>query len=202
LNGVSRNLDGYSKAVSWLKVALPLLGLGILSMLFLVAKETRIEQEVMQEETLAPDGGVETARSPKYSGVTEDGSEIFITAGEVWPNSDGSGRLEGSGIAATFDMPDGERVEVLSEAGSLAPKRDILELRGDVVVTTGSGWTMQSESLDAWLDRTRLESPTSVRTEGPIGTLDAGRMEITRDAARGSTYLMEFSGGVHLIYHP
>ncbi len=201
--GVAGNSDGYSRAVNWLKVALPLVGLVMLSTLFLVARETRLAQREMPSEAFSPDGTVETVTKPDYSGLTRDGSQVTVIAEKAWPKAQTSDQFEGVQVRARFDMPDGERAEVRAETGTLMPGEDLLELRGDVVMTTQSGWTVESEMIDAQLDWTRLTSPTDVKiTEGPIGTLDAGHMVVTRDTAAGADYLMEFDGGVHLVYHP
>jgi lipopolysaccharide export system protein LptC len=196
------DLDGHSKVVGWLKVGLPIVGLGILSTLFLVARETRIEQGEMSEELLAPDGAAEAVSNPDYSGVTGDGSSVAVTADLAWPKADGSGRLEASNLAARFDMVDGERVDVRADRGEVEPQESVLKLRGNVVVETAAGWTMRGETLDAWLNWTRLRSPTAIRAEGPIGVLDAGNMLIHRDRGPEGPYLMEFDGGVHLLYRP
>ena len=196
------NLDRHSKAVGWLKLGLPLVGLGILSTLFLVARETRVQQGEIPQESFAPDGAVETVSNPEYSGVTEDGTSVVVTADLAWPKGDGSGRLEASNLTARFAMIDGERAEIRADSGLLRPEENVLELRGDVLAETASGWTMRSEALDAWLDWTRLMSPSDVETEGPLGVLNAGNMLIHRDKDREGAYLMEFEGGVHLVYRP
>ena len=199
---MARDFDRYSKAISWLKVVLPIVGLGILSTLFLVAREAAIEQRQLPPDAVAPDGGRETASMLDYSGTTGDGSAVSIVADRAWPAADGSGRIEGSGITAKLDMKSGDRADVRADAGVLNPDEDVLALREDVVVTTQSGWTMQSEALDASLDWTRMVSPTPVRTEAPMGTLEADQMVIRRDAATEGSYLMEFDGNVHLVYRP
>jgi lipopolysaccharide export system protein LptC len=202
LIGVARDFDLYSKAVSWLKLALPIVGLAILSMLFLFARETRIEKRDLPDDLLSPDGAVETVSNPDYSGVTEDGSSVSVIAKTAWPKPDTSGRIEASDLTARFDLKDGERVDVRADAGTLEPDGNILALRGAVVVKTASGWTMETETLDAWLDWTRMKSVSEVHTVGPIGTLDGGEMLIHRDTTPDGTYLMEFDGGVHLVYRP
>lgn len=196
------NLDRHSKAVGWLKLGLPLVGLGILSTLFLIARETMIERGEMPEEFFGPDGAVETARNADYSGVTADGSTVAVTADLAWPTVDGSGSLEASNVSAHFGLIDGERADVRADHGRIEPEENVLELRGNVVVVTASGWTMESETLDAWLDWTRLVSPSPVSTTGPLGILDAGNMNLHRDKGPEGSYLMEFDGGVHLVYHP
>lgn len=200
---MAQHSDGYSRAVSWLKVVLPIVGLGILSTLFLVARETRVEQRQFPPEATAPDGGFETVREPAYSGVTGDGAAVSILAENAWPAADESGEFEGTGILARFEMANGDETDIRAEAGTLMPGTDMLSLRGDVRVATASGWTVQSETLTASLDWTRFTSPVRVHTEGPLGTLDADRMVITRrENDDDGGYLMEFDGDVHLVYLP
>jgi lipopolysaccharide export system protein LptC len=199
---VTRAPDAYSRAIGWLKLLLPVLGLGILSTLFLFARETRIERRELDASAVAPGGGVETVGRPDYSGVTADGAGISITAASAWPAANGSGDFEGVDIAAHFDLPDGEQADIRAENGTLSPARDVLSLEGQVEVDTVSGWSMRSDRLEASLDWTRIVSPGEVRSEGPLGSLDAGSMVITRDKAGDGPYLMDFSGGVRLVYAP
>lgn len=196
------DLDGYSRAVGWLKLILPLLGLGLLSTLFLFARETRLERRALDPSALAPGGGVQVIESPDYSGVTGDGAGVSISASSAWPAEGESGDFQGADIAARFDLADGEEARISADAGTLSPGRDLLTLVGTVEVTTASGWTMHSDRLDAELDWTRIVSPADVQTEGPLGSLDAGAMVITRDKDAEGPYLMEFSDGVHLVYAP
>lgn len=199
---MARDLDSYSRTISWLKVALPIVGLGILSLLFLVARQTRIEQGELSPEALSPGGGIESVAKPDYSGVTGDGAGVSVQAEAAWPRPDESGILAASRSLARFDLPDGETIDVRANEAALRPGDEVLAMRGDVVVETGSGWTLRSEALDARLDWTRLESPGKVRSEGPIGTLDGGRMLIWRDNPSDRSYVMEFDKGVHLVYLP
>lgn len=199
---MTRYLDGHSRAVGWLKVILPIAGIAILSTLFLIARGTPVEQAQVPGTRLTPGGGVETVSGPAYSGVAGDGSVVSITAGTAWPRADGSGYFDSEDVDATFEMPGGDVTTVRAAEGSLDPRGNILGLRGDVVVNTTSGWTMRSEELDAWLDQSRLESSKDVHTIGPFGKLDSGNMLIFQDNGPESPYLMEFDGGVHLVYHP
>jgi lipopolysaccharide export system protein LptC len=198
---MTRDPDAYSRTIGWLKLLLPVLGLGILSTLFLFARETRVERHELDAGALAPDGGVQVVDRPDYSGVTDDGTGVSITATSAWPAGE-SGDFEGQEVTARFDLPDGERAAIRADTGIVSPARDALGLTGGVEVETASGWTMRTERLDAALDWTRIVSPVEVETEGPLGSLDAGHMVITRDKDGAGPYLMEFSGGVHLVYAP
>jgi lipopolysaccharide export system protein LptC len=198
---MTRDPDAYSRTIAWLKLLLPVLGLGILSTLFLFARETRVERHELDAGAFAPDGGVQVVGRPDYSGVTADGTGVSITAASAWPVG-ASGEFEGEDVLARFELPDGEHAAIRAATGSLSTAREALSLVERVEVETASGWTMRTGRLDAALDWTRIVAPDDVETEGPLGSLDAGHMVITRDKDGAGPYLMEFSGGVHLVYDP
>src|SRR5690606_18837220 len=136
LTFVARDLDRYSKAIGWLKVMLPLVGLAILSTLFLIARETRVERSEMPAEAFSPAGGVETVASPDYSGITADGASVSVTAELAWPRAGARGDLDAVEVLARFDTRDGERIDIRADRGTFLPDRTLLELRGRVVVET------------------------------------------------------------------
>ena len=73
-------MDSHSRLVGWLKVALPLTALALLSTLFLVARK-------IDPEAALPYAEVDVAErireprmtAPTYAGVTEDGATLTIT---------------------------------------------------------------------------------------------------------------------------
>lgn len=193
----------HSTAVAWLKVALPLIALGILSTLFLVSR-------TVDPEAAIPDSPVDIAErvreprltTPTWSGMTEDGTAMTVVASEARP--DGSGMIGASAqsLHATLDLPEGGRVELVADSGQLQPDGSQMTVAGNVVVTTSAGYRITTEALSARMDRTDLSSDTAVTATGPIGTLTGGRMRLTEADERPGSYVLVFNGGVRLIYDP
>ncbi|KKK72711.1 hypothetical protein LCGC14_2901140, partial [marine sediment metagenome] len=96
--------NSYSRLVAWLKVALPLLALAILSTVFLVAERrgTRNEipysrgeiDEILREQRI---------RNPNYAGVTKDGSAVAFSADSARPEAvTGTGGVQADKLIGTM----------------------------------------------------------------------------------------------------
>lgn len=98
--------DKYSRLVLWLKVALPLAALAILSTLFLVAEtldpDAAIPYAEVDVEKILQDQGI---TRPTFGGVTNDGVAISIAAEAVRPGNENRSRLTGTELSAKLTMP-------------------------------------------------------------------------------------------------
>lgn len=197
----------HSKAVAWLKVALPLIALGILSTLFLVSSK------VDPEATLpgAQAGIAERVREPRltrpiWSGVTGDGAALTVTADEARPEAGGTGAGTGGASAqalrARLELPDGGHVLLVADRGRMEPDGSHMTVTGSVVVTTSTGYRIETETLEAQMDQSALRSDTAVTATGPAGRLTAGTMHLTGAPGRSGSYVVVFNGGVRLLYQP
>ena len=75
-------------------------------------------------------------------------------------------------------------------------------LQGNVVVTSSDGYTMTTDAMMMRTDMTYMESRAPVHADGPLGTLDAGRMQVYSDPEDETRTRMVFTGGVRLLYIP
>jgi lipopolysaccharide export system protein LptC len=206
-----QHVDSHSRLVATAKIILPLAALAILSTLFLVAKridtEAAIPYASVDVRELAREQRI---GQPRFAGVTEDGSAITVTAARALPEGGTLDSLRAEDMAAQIDMADGTSIGITAPSGRLDTPRDLAELVGGVVVTTTSGWRLETATLEAALDATRLLAETTVNATGPLGDLTAGRMELTqggRDATDGATSppdgpVLLFTDGVRLLYDP
>jgi lipopolysaccharide export system protein LptC len=190
----------HSTVVSWLKVILPLAALGILSTLFLVARTIDPEDALPFAEVDIEDRLREPRLTmPTWAGVTEDGAALSITADEARPGAADSGPATARRIAAQLDLPDGGGATLEAAAGSLDAASGLLTVSGGVIVSTTSGYRIETETMTAALDRTRLESTGAIAADGPLGRITAGSMLMSR-GPDDAGYLLRFAGGVKLIY--
>jgi lipopolysaccharide export system protein LptC len=191
--------DPYSRLVSVLKVALPLLALALLSMLFLIARapdpERAIPYSEVDVENLSRDQRV---AAPAFVGVTRDGAAISMVADTVEPRADDPDVLLAAVVSGELELGGGTSARVTAPSGTIDTRSDMARLLGGVVIVTTDGYTMNTESLDAALGETDVLAPGQVHAVGPEGTLDAGSMRITLGPDGG--YQMDFNGGVRLVY--
>ena len=81
------------------------------------------------------------------------------------------------------------------------PNADTIDLIGDVLIDSTTGYRIRSDQLIARLSRVDVTSPGEVNGVGPAGTLKAGKMRITADES-GKNVQMLFTNGVKLLYDP
>jgi lipopolysaccharide export system protein LptC len=194
--------DRYSRMVTWLKVVLPLLALGILSMLFLIsravdppAKIPFADSEVQERLTN------QQVTGPYYSGTTVDGDEITFIAETVTTPDGQTGTNKAENVDVRVDLVGGTHVTVTARQADVNIADGITDLAGDVEVITSTGYVMRSDLLKLRMSRMEMISPDRVTATTPVGDLEAGAMRmITPEGATESQFL--FTGGVKLLYQP
>ena len=195
--------DRHTGLVLWLKVALPLLALGILSTLFFVAEtldpEAAIPYADVDVERILRDQGM---TQPTFGGVTGDGVEIALTATEVKPGASGPSRLIGNAIDTTLDIPGKGQITIQSSEGIIDTENGLAVLQGGAVLESSNGIRVETESIvTSWVQATAL-AENEVRATGPAGRLTAGAMELRQQQGENPSYLLVFKNGVQLVYTP
>ena len=194
--------DRHTRVVSWLKVALPLAALAILSTLFLVARRIDPEAALPYAEVDVEDLAREPRMTaPTYAGTTSDGAALTLSADEARPSSDGA-PAEAAALQLNLATPDGARTDLVAAEARMDPVTREVVLSGGVVVTTSSGYRLETAEVAAKLDRTGLESRAPVTATGPAGDIRADRMVLSQDAQTPGAYVLVFNGGVRLVYQP
>ncbi|HEX9857610.1 MAG TPA: LPS export ABC transporter periplasmic protein LptC [Paracoccaceae bacterium] len=193
----------HSRLVAWLKIALPLGALALLSTLFLVSRtidpsdaipyaDVDVEDRIRQPRMTAP----------TYAGVTSDGAALTVTADEARPDAgDGNGSTA-TALHARLATPDGARTDFVAQSGRLNTATRLLTLDGGVEITTSSGYSITTEALTATLDRTEVTSAGAIAAVGPPGQITAATLRITQDDATPGSYVLVFKDRVKLIYRP
>ena len=193
----------YSRLVAWLKVLLPLAAIGIVAALFLLAR-------TIDPDAALTDAGLdvrEMAREvrvgrPDYRGMTDDGTEIRVTAESARPDPDHPGRLTAEAVDAVLEDAAGGRTYIRGAAGDLDREADRLVLTGNASVETSDGLRVESEEIISALSRTEVRSDVPTRASGPMGEITGNSMVLTRDPARGEGHVVVFNGDVKLVYRP
>ncbi|HCZ00322.1 MAG: hypothetical protein A3D16_05980 [Rhodobacterales bacterium RIFCSPHIGHO2_02_FULL_62_130] len=193
----------HSRLVAILKVALPLLALAILSSLFLFSRGINPEDAIPYADVDIAD----RLREPRmtgagYSGMTEDGASLSLSAAEAVPGVDG--KATARGVIGTLETPDGAKTQLAAVSVRLEQTTGMLELSDGVELTTSAGLVVQAQGFGVATDRTLVESRGSVSASGPIGQLTAGAVRLSRSETPegAANYVLVFNNGVRLLYQP
>lgn len=191
-----------TRIVRWLRVLLPLVALAMLSTMFLLSRgsdsESRIPYAEVDAQAAARDGRIV---GPEYMGVTDDGVQMSLRADSVTPDRAGEGG-QASDLRLDWQRPDGVTADVTAPAGGAGD--GVVQLEGGVVMSTSTGWQVRSSQLQAQTDRSVITADQGIEADAPFGTLRADRMRLAPqdDAGDDSPAILNFSGGVRLIYQP
>ncbi|MFM7442981.1 MAG: hypothetical protein ACKO2N_03560, partial [Tabrizicola sp.] len=165
--------DTHTRIVGWLKVALPLTALAILSTLFLVARRIDPEDALPYAEVDVEDLAREPRMTaPTYAGTTSDGAALTLSAEEARPAGEGA-PAKAAVLRLELATPDGSRTDLVAGTAQMTPGAREVVLSGGVTVTTSSGYRLETAEVAAKLDRTGLESRAPVTATGPAGDIRA-----------------------------
>lgn len=194
--------NAYSRLVAWLKILLPLAALAILSTLFLFSRQIGTEGAL-------PYAKVDVDRlvrepqmtAPEFSGTTEDGAGLSISASVARPEPGNPDVVTGEDLSALLQTPDGGQTTLTAPRGRIDATAREAVFSGGVQLRNSSGYRVEADTLRSALDRTSVESPGPVTAEGPIGRLNAGAMTLDTGET-GAGYVLVFKNRVELIYEP
>jgi len=198
-----RNEHLYSRFVVWAKIILPLLGLAILSSLFLFSKSREVGKVVrLFDGTLTDFASKEQITGPRFSGMTPSGAAIEISAKRANPRAGGAA-FDAIGLNARIETPEGTNVTVKATSGSIDSLSRIARLAGGITLTTSGGYVANTRAMQFALDKVDIVSNGKITATGPLGKITAGRMHLWYDStnpARG--YVLVFNNRVKLVYNP
>ncbi len=190
----------HSQLVSWAKIILPLSALALLSTLFLFARKPA-ENPVIPLTDIAAIARDQSISSPRFSGVTDDGSIVAIAARNARPNAETPSLLMVETLALSLDAVDGSRVDVTSGMSVIDTLNRTAQLKGLARLTTSTGYVMETYGLLAELDTGVITSEGALEVRAPFGQLTAGRIRIAL-SEDGDRQQMLFTEGVRLLYTP
>lgn len=190
----------YSQIVGWAKIILPLCAIGLLSTLFLFSKSTTDPAEISLEEveTIAREQRVS---APEFSGVTDDGAVIVISAQTARPDDARFDTVKIENLRMRMDNTDGSHLEVTAIQGELDGKARRASFLGLARLETSSGYEMETNGLIAELETGVVTSEGLLEVRAPFGQLTAGKVTFQMTTEQ-TTQEMLFTNGVRLIYTP
>ncbi len=190
----------HSQLVGWSKILLPLFALGLLSTLFLFSRNPGQQPDIpfAEIEAIARDQRIS---APRFSGVTDDGAIIAISAHSAKPDLTRPDTVSIDRMAMRMDNPDGSHINVTATSGEVDGRAEIAHFLGLARLVTSTGYEMETNGLTAKLDTGVVTSNGLLEIRAPFGELTAGQVTF-QVSAEDTGQQMLFTEGVRLIYRP
>lgn len=196
----------YSRFVAWMKVLLPLVALGVLSTIFLVARGLETDDNIPFAD-VDVDALVREQRitAPAYAGMTGDGTAITVEAEHATPEAGNPARAIAEKLRARLAAKDGTTFDAEALRGQVDSAAGTFGLDGGIRLTGSDGLEVTAPSLTGSLKRSELTVDGPLTARAAFGELTAGRMTLRRnDAATDGNdrFRLVFGEGVQMIYRP
>jgi lipopolysaccharide export system protein LptC len=190
----------HSRIVGWAKILLPLFALALLSTLFLFARTPRQPTDIDLEEVTRI-AREQRVSAPEFSGVTDDGAVVVISAKTARPDSTEPDAVSVDEIFLRMDNTDGSFVQVTAPLGEIAGRKRSAQFLGLARLETSTGYRMETNGLIADLNTGVIESLGLLEIRAPFGELTAGNVTFSV-ASDELGQQMLFTNGVRLLYNP
>jgi lipopolysaccharide export system protein LptC len=139
--------------------------------------------------------------APRFSGVTEDGAVIAISAQSAKPVIGQPETFSIDRVVARMDNPDGSSVDITATNGEVNGLANKARFYGLARMETSGGYQMETNALTAELDTGIITSDGLIEIHAPFGELTAGKVTVQVTAEEVGQQIL-FTQGVRLIYRP
>ncbi len=188
------------------RVAFPLVALILLASIFLFSNSKKIREGlIIADAQLAELAIGQKITNPHFSGVTKAGDAFSISADWALPDAPKPDSIDLNLPVTTIDFQDGRRLKSHSATGHLDLQENVAILAGGVSLLMSDGYNARSSELVLNFETGNVVSPGPVIAEGPLGSIEAGAMELRQDLyenPQGGAGVLLFKKGVKLIYKP
>ncbi len=190
----------YSTLISWIKIVLPLIALGLLSTLFLFSRTPDPDAAIPFADVDVTELAREQRLSnPRFAGTLEDGRRIQMTADVATPVPGTPNQLTADNIEARLEISGVDFLLLNARSSLIDLGASVAALSQDVRLTSSNGYRLSSDMMTVALTALDLQSPGPVVVNGPGLTLTGGSMSLTME---DSAQVLRFTGGVRVLYDP
>lgn len=191
----------HTRLVGTAKIVLPLVALGLLSSLFLLARTVDPDDALPYAEVdLSERARDRQLTDPRFAGVTEEGTAFSLTSDAARPDPERASRLTADRTFLVLDGGSRGGAAMRADTAVVDGDARTVELTGDVSVGTSTGYDLRTDVMTGRIDRLEIVAPGRVTGDGPLGRLNAGGMRLTETGDGAQTLV--FHGGVELLYLP
>lgn len=184
----------YSKYVRILRLALPLVAIGIVGLL-LSWPRVEATMEPVPREAVVPDTvGKNELVNPRFESTDEKNQPFTVTATRAVQSARDPSVVLLESPAADITLTDGTILGAAAARGAYRQNADRLLLQGNVTLTQNEGYEVVTDKLLVNLKNREAWSDAPVAGRGPAGTLAATGLQ-----AHGESGRLVFTGPVRLV---
>jgi len=191
----------YSQFVALAKILLPILGLGLLSSLFLLSnRSVEIGDLPYSEVELEEIVESQSILSPRYQTILKNGTAVDVQAVTARPLLSAPGRnYRALEVTGTLRSQSGTLIEFDTGTADIDQTSKMATARDGLRIVHSAGYTMTARGGTTRFDGTEAVSEGDVVVKGEDLTLTAGRAELRTNPDTGEQ-VITFSQGVRVLY--
>ncbi len=194
--------DIHFQLMTGLKYILPMIALGLLSVMFYMSQSVPEESTIPYSERRLYDRAKDPQVSaPYFTGVTGAGDRLSMSAMSVKPDQSVDEDLEIDQVVLRIKTGPNQDILASSDSGLIRNEKGLLVMEGNVQVVTNDGYQLSASKMTSQMEALWLYADGPVKGTGAAGVLEAGSMEILRDSETGNLQFI-FKDGIKLIYDP
>ena len=194
--------DIHFQLMTGLKYILPMIALGLLSVMFYMSQSVPEESTIPYSERRLYDRAKgPQVSAPYFTGVTGAGDRLSMSAMSVKPDQSVDEDLEIDQVVLRIKTGPNQDILASSDSGLIRNEKALLVMEGNVQVVTNNGYQLSASKLTSKMEALWLYADGPVKGTGAAGVLEAGSMEILRDSETGNLQFI-FKDGIKLIYDP
>ena len=194
--------DIHFQLMTGLKYILPMIALGLLSVMFYMSQSVPEESTIPYSERRLYDRAKgPQVSAPYFTGVTGAGDRLSMSAMSVKPDQSVDEDLEIDQVVLRIKTSPNQDILASSDSGLIRNEKGLLVMEGNVQVVTNNGYQLSASKMTSKMEALWLYADGPVKGTGAAGVLEAGSMEILRNSETGNLQFI-FKDGIKLIYDP
>ena len=197
---ISHNM--HFQLMTGLKYLLPMIALGLLSVMFYMSQSAPEESTIPYSERRLYDRvkGPQV-NAPYFTGVTGAGDRLSMSAISVKSDQPGDEELAIDQVVLRIKTGPNRDILASSDSGLIRNEKGLLVMEGNVQIVTNDGYQLSASRITSKMDALWLSAEGPVKGTSAAGVLEAGSMEILRNPDTGDLQFI-FKDGIKLIYDP
>lgn len=185
---------GYTRAVRWMRLALPLIAVAMIGLLMAWPHIRDTMTVVQREAAIAPAVGANELLNPRFESKDSENRPFTVTAKRAVQSIRDPEVVILEHPMADIILEDGAWMAAEARNGAWRQKEEKLVLEGDVRLFHDKGYEVKTPKLLIDLQSRHAWSDQPVQGQGPAGTLQASGLE-----ARAAEGVLLFTGPVKLV---